>query len=633
MADQQLRFAITASDAASGTLARVGGALRDINGAAAGVVGVFRSFGGALGSAAIVGGLTAFVRSTAAGLDALNDLKDATGASIENISALEDVAARTGTSFDTVGASLVRFNQALAGAKPGSEVAEAFDRLGLSVAELKALDPAEALRRAAVALAGFADDGTRARYVQELFGRSVREVAPFLNDLAAKGELVAKVTTEQAQAAERFNQQLDALGKNAKDAGRALAGNLLPAINAVLERVAKSDLLAGNLKGVLGTDELGNLQSLAQAQSNAMTLVGQQLERFDRLAANGVAGAAERAADLRGQLTSLQTRALETTAKIKALTDTLAPNLGDRAREDRGFTPPLPKLPDLVGDTKKLREAKVSFEDYAASITQGIARLAEDTQTVKLANLNAQLAELDRLAAAGLDPQIVREVRTALEGFATVEIPPETVERMRQVGDILAQTPSGMLDELVNLESALVEANLPAEQLAEALAVLDKRFEALIEPIDETTEEISRFADQAARNIQDALGDTLVNVLEGNFKSIGKLWENLITRMVAQALAANLNEALFGKSFSGGLFGAAIQGIFGGVGGGGAAGAANGQWDILPPASAPAGVGGNTVVYNVAAGVSRNELLTALQMAQASNRADTQQTLRRAGVT
>ena len=39
-------------------------------------------------------------------IDKLNDLKDATGASIENISALEDVAKRTGTSFEAVGGAL-----------------------------------------------------------------------------------------------------------------------------------------------------------------------------------------------------------------------------------------------------------------------------------------------------------------------------------------------------------------------------------------------------------------------------------------------------------------------------------------------------------------------------------------------
>lgn len=193
--------------------------------------GLITSAIGGLTAGVGVSGLVAIVRNVNNGVDAFNDLKDATGASIENISALEDVAARTGTSFDTVGASLVKFNQALGAAKPGTDAARAFEALGLSVRELKAQDPAEALRQTAVALGQFADDGDKARVVQELFGKSLREVAPFLADLAKQGELVATVTTEQAEAAERFNHELNELSKNALDASRVLVGGLVESLN------------------------------------------------------------------------------------------------------------------------------------------------------------------------------------------------------------------------------------------------------------------------------------------------------------------------------------------------------------------------------------------------------------------
>lgn len=183
-----------------------------------------------------VGGLVAFTRSTIDSLDALNDLKDATGASIENISALEDVAVRTGTSLDTVATSLVKFNGVLKDAKPGSDQAQVLERIGLSAQELRRLDPAEALRQTAVALAGYADDGDKARVVQELFGKSLREVAPLLADLAKQGELVAKVTTEQAEEAEKFNQQLFAMQKNLQDVSRDLAGPILTGMNGLIDK-------------------------------------------------------------------------------------------------------------------------------------------------------------------------------------------------------------------------------------------------------------------------------------------------------------------------------------------------------------------------------------------------------------
>ncbi len=222
---------LTATDNASRVLAGVRGQIDKLN-----VVGA--KLGNVLGSIGIglsAGALAGLVKGINDGVDALNDLKDASGASIENISALEDVAARTGTSFDTVGTALIKFNAILKDAKPGSDAEAALKALNLSVKELQQLDPAEALRRTAVALAGFADDGNKARLTQELFGKSLREVAPLLTDLAKQTELVATVTTRQAEEAEKFNLELFRLGKNAEDAKRALVGPLVEGLNQVIK--------------------------------------------------------------------------------------------------------------------------------------------------------------------------------------------------------------------------------------------------------------------------------------------------------------------------------------------------------------------------------------------------------------
>ena len=183
-----------------------------------------------------LGSMFAFVKNINDGVDGLNDLKDATGASIENLSALEDVALRTGTSIDTVGAALVKFNQVLGDAKPGSTQAAALKAIGLSAEELRRVDPAEALRQTAVALSQFADDGNKARVVQELFGKSVKDVAPFLNDLAEKTALVGKVTAEQAAEAEKLNKQLAEMSKNATDLARDFTGPMVSALNEVIKK-------------------------------------------------------------------------------------------------------------------------------------------------------------------------------------------------------------------------------------------------------------------------------------------------------------------------------------------------------------------------------------------------------------
>lgn len=185
---------------------------------------------------AVTAGITAYARSVVNGIDALNDLKDATGASIENISALEDVALRAGGSFDVVGTSLLKFNAVLKDAKPGSNAEAALKAIGLSAEELKRLDPAEALLKTATALQGFADDGNKGRITLELFGKALKDIAPFLNDLAEKGKLVGTVTAEQSAQAERFNKELSAMQKNVTDISRDFTGPLVSSINEVIKK-------------------------------------------------------------------------------------------------------------------------------------------------------------------------------------------------------------------------------------------------------------------------------------------------------------------------------------------------------------------------------------------------------------
>lgn len=195
---------------------------------------------GAAGIAAVY-----FGKQLIDGLDALNDVADATGASIENISALESVAMRTGSSMDTVTGTLVKFNNVLKEVDGKNAASQALKALGLDAEELKRIDPAEALHRTAVALAGFADDGNKARLVQELFGKSIREVAPLLKDLAEKTELVGTVSAEQAANAEIFNKQIFAMKANATEAARSIVGDLLPALNQFLRNAADIKKMGG----------------------------------------------------------------------------------------------------------------------------------------------------------------------------------------------------------------------------------------------------------------------------------------------------------------------------------------------------------------------------------------------------
>lgn len=229
---QNVGIKISADDATKPAFDSVTRGLGGLQGAA----GMAQSSLASLGVGLSVGAFVAFAKTVIDGVDALNDLKDATGASIENISALEDVAKRTGTSFDTVGAALVKFNMVLKDAKPGTDAAQVLKQLGLNIKELKDMDPAQALLETAKAFQNFADDGNRARAMQELFGKSTKDVAAYMKDLAEKGALVATVTTKQAEEAEKFNKELSAMGKNVMDLARDITGPLVSAFNEFIKK-------------------------------------------------------------------------------------------------------------------------------------------------------------------------------------------------------------------------------------------------------------------------------------------------------------------------------------------------------------------------------------------------------------
>src|SRR5690606_5547251 len=62
---------------------------------------------------------------------------------------------------------------------------------------------------------------------------------------------------------------------------------------------------------------------------------------------------------------------------------------------------------------------------------------------------------------------------------------------------------------------------------------------------EKTFDKTGEFALEAARSIQNSLGDGLYDILSGNFDDIGSKFGETIMRMAADAAAANLAGALF----------------------------------------------------------------------------------------
>jgi hypothetical protein len=461
-------------------------------------------------------GLTSMVKAVVGGIDALNDFSDATGASVENASALEDVARRTGASLDTVQGILVKFNNVLKESKPGQGADEVLKQLGLNAQELKKLDPAEALRQTAVALSRFADDGNKARAVQELFGKSVKEAAPFLRDLAEAGELNATVTKQQADEAEKLNKQFFELQKNVLDASRSLVSDLVPALNQVFDNIKQN---GGLFKSFIAGISLDSLSIQRKSLENLNLQIARTQSLLDdfseaQVKEPGNRAYSERVKQLTEDLARMRKEAAAASESLKAAANALSP-LENRPT---GRRPP----------------------------NEGGGRYVPPTLNVPNAPTRNRRGPRD----PGLTPeQIFRLQLQAEEDFQ---------KESAEAWDIYTAGRVRETEERTKAEAA---------QWKQVFETIDQEQEDAIEAgkafLKQRSEDISDFAKNAAENIQRSLGDILADGMKGSFKDIADAFTQMINRMVAEALAAKITESLFGKGGSGGgLFGNAL-GAFG----------------------------------------------------------------------
>ena len=255
-----------------------------------GLTTVLAGVGISFGAVALVSGLKQITDS----IDALNDASDATGASIENLSALENVARRNGQTLDTVTSAVFKLNQALS-EEAGGDKAKILDAIGLSAAELRKEDPAEALKKVADALAGFAEDGNKARIISELFGKSARELAPFLKDVAESGQLNAKVTKEQADEAERFNKMLSALDAELTNLGRSIESVILPKMLELIARMGEARTAGASWAEQLrqaftGSDSINELKTQIESVDAALEKIRKRREAPGSIFGGGLFG-------------------------------------------------------------------------------------------------------------------------------------------------------------------------------------------------------------------------------------------------------------------------------------------------------------------------------------------------------
>lgn len=653
--EQDLGQAVRLNEKAA---ARIEGQWNQIN-------GTLKTVGATVAAVFAGASFDAFYQSTVGVLDSLNDLSDATGSTIENISAVKDVADRTGTSMETWQSSIIRLNAVLLkGGDENKGVGAVLKAIGLSAEELRQIDPAEALLKVSQGLAQVSDDGERARGVYTLFGKSVAEVGPLLKDLAEAGQLNATVTADQAKAAEAFRNQIRSFETDISNAARSIVGDLLPAINELLKRGKAANEAFGT-----GFFTLGDRQR-AMLKGGTDDAAGLTKALQDLAAVQGKLAGLDASSDPRGARRKAWDEEAEALRKVIAYYRSLGVELtkGVPAVREAGIAAangarPSLDIPDPGGNTATKVDAVQRYIDSlkdATFSTLDLTRLEKvrlDFLSPALANATAkqrQLAEeyaatIDRLNRAKdkslMGPVMPADIEALRALKPTVEILPNVLSDLERLNQLLAGTDVARRQQLqVDIElltAALERSADPTGKVAEALRKAQDEYDAIGRKVEETGDKVSVFADEMARNIQDQLGSSLFDIAKGNFDNILDAWGDMLLRMATQAAAAQIGEALFGTKGQGGLLSTFLA--FAGGGSSSTTGVAAGsgtETGWLGGTAGPAAASGGalsagrsiTIINNVQSGVSRNEMLTALQLTNQQQAAATQKQLKAAGV-
>ena len=399
MANNRAQILISAVDQTKTAFDSIKRGLGGLTDTAKGVNGVLAN----LGVAVSVAGLTAMVKSAIDTGDALDEMSQRVGVSVETLSVWKPAAEQSGVSGESFEKGLRKLSTTMLEAATGSEdAARNFAAVGVEFKNqdgtLRATD--QVLLDLAERFKAMPDGAEKTALAVQLFGKAGADLIPFLNqgrdginELAAEMQaLGVQMSSETAAQAGNFNDALDKLHLATKSIGNQIIASLLPALNDMAGGMVESAKQGGTLRTILD----GVVLVLKTLALGAAT-VGKAFVALGEAIGAGVAAAVEA---LKGN-----------TDGAKAIIADLKGNLIKRLDELASFRDslfdPKPievKAPKIQADTELLQRLT----------KPKTAKAAQDTTAAQTTLMKAQLDAEFTLLKDGLTRQQTA-LDTALE--------------------------------------------------------------------------------------------------------------------------------------------------------------------------------------------------------------------------
>lgn len=600
---------------------------------------------------------------------------------------------------------------------------DAFDKMGVNIRETngRLKDGISVLAEVADKFVGYADGPNKAALANAIFGKSYQSMMPLLADggdaLLKNVDFFKQfggVTTESALAADKFNDTMGEMRAVSQGVRNQIVAELTPALQTVATALKEMQQAGGGMPGVASAVR-DAFSSLAVVGAYLATTFVQISRGMDLLVnAAGVIGKAnwfdwkgpgEAINKLVGQYT---TQFASARHELGAFTKEIT-SAGKQAAValDTSFAKTAaswgssvkPEAPSLASEATKVahaaRATAKKVEILGPDVSQGLKDAMAALDSNDLANAvktTAAISELNSAFAAGLIP--AANFTAALEKLRGKDLvgpiqDPAEVERYKadlaaeavmvnsvseaqqrwndQLRAFMDNTAGAKLEEQLVLMGKLSDEYEKGtfgivgstEAMRQFGEVAQLALGNLPGAMKDTTDQMTEFSKQAARNIQDSLGSTLLASFKGNTSNMLSAWGDMIQQMIAQALAAKLAKALFGDmgttGTAGGILGSIVGAFFGS---GKASGGAVDPWSVQPvnergpellqtggrsmllmgaeggrvvPNSMLGGSGGSTFNFHIASGVSRNELASMIPALTEHVKASVQMSMRRPG--
>lgn len=538
--------------------------------------------GAAIGASVAVGGqaMLALVTSAVNAADRTGELAEMLAVSTEAMSGLGYAAQMSAIDQETLAASMTKLAKLSAEAASGNETAaNAFKTLGITAKDadgsIKPLD--KLLGEMADKFSGYRDGTEKTALAMEFFGKSGAAMVPLLNrgsegiaDLVNEARALGIVLSKDAaDAAGEFNDRLDQLRAAKEGLGLQIARQLLPTLNALTGSLFASAKEAAGFEKAAAVAATG-VKLLFTAGA---LLVGVFKTIGELIGGVGAAFVAMFSGRFREASTIGFEVGKDLRNNLKGIVDSIS-GIWDGAGVAVQASAPAnaQKLSaPIVRAAEKVKKEKSDIEKSIEEIEKRLSGMRLEVDTQGASDRTRGLIELLRKPGfTGAQIEEYLRLSKQIEDYKKKVEEAEKAERARQ--EVMAEgvavfeatrTPSEVLaNELDRLNYLLGKGAINWDTYARAVFAAQDKYDEASKGAAQVADTVGDFVKRARENIQDSIGDGLVQAMNGNFKDIGNAFVQMLQRMVAEALAAKLMNALFGDAKSGGTGGG---GVFGNI--------------------------------------------------------------------